>query len=160
MSAAKAIAVVGVAGRQDDVLTRTILADPAAVSTVRALTRNTDSVHARQSAALGADVVEADPNDEQSMRLAYDGACGAYAVHDSLTSGSTGPPASLPRESVRIGADMELTQAVAARAAHGAGLRHAEMLDAWVRPQRAGLEPLARTHAETRLLRTARRATL
>ncbi|MFC4472747.1 NmrA family NAD(P)-binding protein [Streptomyces xiangluensis] len=83
MSAAKAIAVVGVAGRQDDVLARTILADPAAVSTVRALTRNTDSVHARQSAALGADVVEADPNDEQSMRLAYDGAYGAYAVHDS-----------------------------------------------------------------------------
>jgi hypothetical protein len=143
MSAAKAIAVVGATGRQGNVVARTILADPAAVFTVRALTRNTDSLHARQLAALGADVVEADPNDEESMRRAYDGAYGAYVVHDSLTSGSTGPPgARLPQESAWAEADMELAQAaIAARAARDAGLRHV----IWATPQhtRAHFDPVA-----------------
>jgi uncharacterized protein YbjT (DUF2867 family) len=76
----KVIAVVGATGAQGGGLARAILADAGGAFAVRALTRNPASDQARELAALGADVVEADIRDEARLREAFDGAYGAYLV--------------------------------------------------------------------------------
>jgi uncharacterized protein YbjT (DUF2867 family) len=113
------IAVVGATGSQGGGLVRAILADPEGPFTVRALTRNADSGKARELATQGAEVVEADLDDEASVRKAFDGAYGAFVVTNFWAQRTP------EEEKARTRAEMELTQAAAAaRAAKDAGLRH------------------------------------
>jgi uncharacterized protein YbjT (DUF2867 family) len=80
MAGKKIIAVVGATGAQGGGLVRAILADPAGPFTARALTRDAHSEQARELASHGVEVVEADFDDETSLRKAFDGAYGAYVV--------------------------------------------------------------------------------
>ncbi|GAA2142801.1 NmrA/HSCARG family protein [Glycomyces algeriensis] len=80
MTEQKIIAVVGATGQQGGGLARAILAEPDAGFAVRAITRSADSEKARELARLGAEVVEADLDDEASLAKAFDGAYGAYLV--------------------------------------------------------------------------------
>jgi uncharacterized protein YbjT (DUF2867 family) len=80
MADKKIIAVVGATGAQGGGLVRAILADPQGGFAVRAITRNTASAKAQELAALGADVVAADVNDEASLVTAFEGAYGAFCV--------------------------------------------------------------------------------
>ncbi len=78
MSDRKIIAVVGATGAQGGGLARAILADPAAGFSVRALTRDPSSAEARALAAAGAEVVQADIDDQASLTAALEGVHGAY----------------------------------------------------------------------------------
>ena len=80
MSDRKIIAVVGATGSQGGGLVRAILNDPSGGFAARALTRNPDSEPARRLAALGAEVVAADLDDQASLEAAFAGAYGAYCV--------------------------------------------------------------------------------
>ena len=74
MSASKTIAVVGATGAQGGGLARAILADPNGGFRVRALTRKPGSDAARALADRGADIVQADLDDIESLKGAFDGA--------------------------------------------------------------------------------------
>jgi uncharacterized protein YbjT (DUF2867 family) len=76
----KIIAIVGATGAQGGGLARAVLADPAGGFAVRALTRSARSDRAKELAGLGAEVVEADIDDEASMKRAFVGAHGAFCV--------------------------------------------------------------------------------
>lgn len=78
--AKKVIAVVGSTGAQGGGLVRAICNDKNGEFTARALTRNVNSDKAKQLAALGADVVAVDVDNEASVRQAFEGAYGAYCV--------------------------------------------------------------------------------
>ena len=80
MSDKKIIAVLGATGAQGSGLVRAIHSDPGSGFSARALTRNTDSDKAKALAELGAEVVSADIDDQQSIAKAFDGAYGAYVV--------------------------------------------------------------------------------
>jgi len=80
MSDKKIIAVLGATGSQGGGLVRAILNDPKAEFAVRAITRDPDSDKARELAALGAEVVQADVDDRASLERAFQGAYGAYLV--------------------------------------------------------------------------------
>ncbi|PZG02230.1 nucleoside-diphosphate sugar epimerase [Micromonospora deserti] len=110
MAEKKVIAVVGATGAQGGGLARAILADAGGGFAVRALTRHPDSDAARQLAALGAEVIEADMTDQWSMTKAFDGAYGAFLVTNFWKHMS-------PEQEKRDAATM-------ARAARTAGLSH------------------------------------
>jgi uncharacterized protein YbjT (DUF2867 family) len=74
------IAVVGATGSQGGGLVRAILADPASDFRARAITRKASGEKADALRKLGAEVVEADLDDEASIAKAFDGAYGAYCV--------------------------------------------------------------------------------
>jgi uncharacterized protein YbjT (DUF2867 family) len=76
----KIIAVVGATGAQGGGLARAILDDPEGGFRVRALTRKPDSEAAKELARLGAEVVQADLDDLESLKRAFRGAYGAYCV--------------------------------------------------------------------------------
>ena len=76
MTEKKIIAVVGATGSQGGGLVRAILADPDREFAARVLTRNSQSGKARELAASGAEVVEADLDDEASLVRAFEGAHG------------------------------------------------------------------------------------
>jgi uncharacterized protein YbjT (DUF2867 family) len=76
----KIIAVVGATGAQGGGLVRAILGNLAGKFAARALTRNANSDQARALADLGAEVVEADVDDFDSLESAFAGAYGAYCV--------------------------------------------------------------------------------
>ena len=76
----KIIAVVGATGAQGGGLVRAILNDPSGGFAVRASTRDVNSEKARALAALGAEVVAGDVDDEASLQRAFTGAHGAYCV--------------------------------------------------------------------------------
>lgn len=80
MSERKIIAILGATGAQGGGLARAILADPDGGFAVRALTRNPDSEAARALADAGAEVVQADVADVESLKRAFDGAYGAFCV--------------------------------------------------------------------------------
>ncbi|MCC3160355.1 NmrA/HSCARG family protein [Hymenobacter sp. 15J16-1T3B] len=80
MTDKKIIAVFGATGAQGGGLVRAILRDAASEFAVRAITRNPDSDKARELARLGAEVVQADLDDPQSLRRALQGAYGAFCV--------------------------------------------------------------------------------
>ena len=80
MSDKKIIAVMGATGAQGGGLVRAILDDPSGGFAVRAVTRNAGSDKAQQLAKLGAEVVEADVDDVESLKKAFAGAYGAYCV--------------------------------------------------------------------------------
>jgi len=74
------VAVVGATGNQGGSLARAALADPVKRFAVRALTRNPQSAKAKELAALGADVVQTDLDDIDSLKHAFAGAHAAYCV--------------------------------------------------------------------------------
>ncbi|MEU7588282.1 NmrA/HSCARG family protein [Micromonospora sp. NPDC049230] len=78
MSGKKVISVVGATGTQGGAVALALLADDE--FEVRALTRDPSSAKARALADLGAELVEADLYDVDSLRKAFDGAYGAYHV--------------------------------------------------------------------------------
>jgi uncharacterized protein YbjT (DUF2867 family) len=80
MSNAKIIAVVGSTGAQGGGLVRAILADRSGGFAVRAITRKSNGDKAAELRKLGAEVVEADLDDEASLAKAFAGAHGAYCV--------------------------------------------------------------------------------
>jgi uncharacterized protein YbjT (DUF2867 family) len=111
MTDKKVIAVVGATGAQGGGLVRAILADPTGSFAARALTRHPASDKARALAAAGAEVVEADIDDEPGTRKALQGAHGAYFVTNFWEHFSP---------------EREFSQAGnMARAAKAAGIRHA-----------------------------------
>src|SRR3954454_4593573 len=80
MSDKKIIAVVGATGAQGGGLVRAICNDPSGGFTARALTRDPSSDAAKALAALGAEVVQVDIDDEASVRKGFEGAHGAFCV--------------------------------------------------------------------------------
>ena len=80
MADSKIIAVVGATGAQGGGLARAILDDPDGGFRCRALTRNPGSDAARALADKGAEVVQADLDDLDSLKAAFRGAYGAFCV--------------------------------------------------------------------------------
>ena len=78
MSDQQIITVIGATGTQGGAVARALLSDNAFA--VRAVTRNPDSAKAQALAALGAEVVRAGLEDQDSLFKAFDGAHGAYLV--------------------------------------------------------------------------------
>ncbi|MBI5771549.1 MAG: NmrA/HSCARG family protein [Verrucomicrobia bacterium] len=76
----KIIAILGATGAQGGGLVRAILNDPAGGFAARAIVRDPNSDKARALAALGAEVVAGDVDDEASLVRAFTGAHGAYCV--------------------------------------------------------------------------------
>ena len=83
----RAIAVVGATGLQGTAVTRRLLQEGWRV---RALTRNPDGKRARAIAALGADVVSADSEDQASLERSFAGVHGVYNVQNHHISGYDG----------------------------------------------------------------------
>jgi uncharacterized protein YbjT (DUF2867 family) len=110
MSGTKLIAIVGATGAQGGGLARAILSDPDGGFAVRALTRDPSAEKATALAALGAEVVQADIDDEASVSSAFDGAYGAYCLTNFWE---------------HFSGEKEIVQAGnMARAAKSAGLKH------------------------------------
>ena len=110
MSDKKLIAVVGATGAQGGGLARAILDDPESPFALRALTRNPDSDAAQALAARGAEVVQADLDDAESLRLAFTGCYGAFGITNFWE---------------HFSAEREKAQAAnIAQAAKAAGLKH------------------------------------
>ena len=77
MAERKIIAVLGATGAQGGGLVRAIQANPAAGFVARAVTRDVNTPKAKALAALGAEVVAADVDDQASLERAFAGAHGA-----------------------------------------------------------------------------------
>jgi uncharacterized protein YbjT (DUF2867 family) len=80
MAEKKIIAVVGATGTQGGGLARAILDDPNSEFAVRAVTRDTSKEAAKALKARGAEVVQADLDDVESLKKAFAGAYGVYGV--------------------------------------------------------------------------------
>ncbi len=80
MTSKKTIVVFGATGAQGGGLAKAILSDPNSEFQVRAVTRNADSEKAKQLEAQGAEVVEADIDNKQSIVNVLKGAYGAFFV--------------------------------------------------------------------------------
>lgn len=80
MAEKKIIAVLGATGAQGGGLVRAILNDESKEFSVRALTRNVTSEKAKKLAQLGAEVVQVDIDDHETLKSAFSGAYGVYAV--------------------------------------------------------------------------------
>lgn len=80
MSDNKIIVVIGATGAQGGSLANAMLEDSQGGFRVRAVTRNASSEKARALAARGAEVVEADLDDVESLKRAFEGAYGAFGV--------------------------------------------------------------------------------
>ena len=80
MTEKKIIAVVGATGAQGGGLARAILNDSSGNFTARALARDLNSDKAKALAKLGAELVAADVDDVASLKRAFQGAYGVYAV--------------------------------------------------------------------------------
>lgn len=107
---ARIIAVTGATGAQGGGLARAILDDPQGGFTVRAITRNPDAPKARELAARGAEVAQADIDDVASLERALAGAHGAFLVTNFWEHFS-------PEKERQQAANL-------ARAAKAAGVRH------------------------------------
>jgi uncharacterized protein YbjT (DUF2867 family) len=111
MAESKVIAVVGATGAQGGGLIRAILADKGGGFSARALTRDAKSEKAKPLAKAGAEVIEANLDDVDSIRRAFTGAYGAFCVTNYWEYFSP---------------ERELAQATAmARAARDTGIQHA-----------------------------------
>ena len=80
MSQKKVITVFGATGAQGGGLAHAILQDKGSEFAVRAVTRNPDSEKAKALADLGAELIQANIDDPESMKQALNGAYGAYFV--------------------------------------------------------------------------------
>lgn len=106
----KIIAILGATGAQGGGLVRAIVNDPNGGFAARAIVRDPKSDKARALAALGAEVVAGDVDDEASLRRAFAGAYGAYCVTFFWA---------------HFSAEKEVAEAAAmARAAKAAGVKH------------------------------------
>jgi uncharacterized protein YbjT (DUF2867 family) len=76
----KIIAVVGSTGSQGGGVVQAILADPNGGFGARAITRDPNKDKAKALAVNGAQVVKADLDDVESLKKAFAGAYGVYAV--------------------------------------------------------------------------------
>lgn len=76
----KLIAVLGATGAQGGGLVRAILDDPNGEFRVRAITRDPNSQKAKALATQGAEVVAGNLDDPESIRHAFEGAYGVFAV--------------------------------------------------------------------------------
>ncbi|MER6301729.1 NmrA/HSCARG family protein [Kitasatospora sp. NPDC001539] len=111
MTEPRTVTVVGATGRQGGALAAAILGEPAGDFAVRAVTRHPESPAARALERAGAEVVQADLDDPESLARAFEGAYGAYLVTNFWE---------------HMSAEREKAQAEAlARAAGHAGVRHA-----------------------------------
>lgn len=70
----KIIAVVGATGAQGGGLVNAILNDTSGEFRARAITRNANSDKAKELEKQGAEIVEADVNDKESLVKAFQGA--------------------------------------------------------------------------------------
>jgi uncharacterized protein YbjT (DUF2867 family) len=84
----KIVAIVGATGAQGGGLARAILADPARVFSVRALTRRPESAPACALRACGAEVVAADLDRAETLKRAFDGAHAVFCVTNFWEHGS------------------------------------------------------------------------
>jgi uncharacterized protein YbjT (DUF2867 family) len=110
MASRKTIAVVGATGAQGGGMVRAIVQDPEGAFAARALTRQPTSEKAAELARLGAEVVEADLDDVESLKRAFRGAHGAFCLTNFWE---------------HFSAEKEIAQAVnMAEAAKDAGLAH------------------------------------
>ena len=80
MQSKKIITIFGATGAQGGGLAHAILQDKNSEFTVRAVTRDVNSDKAKELAQLGAEVVAADIDDQQSVENALRGAYGAFFV--------------------------------------------------------------------------------
>jgi uncharacterized protein YbjT (DUF2867 family) len=80
MADKKIIAVTGATGSQGGGLVRAITADPSGGFAARAVTRDPNKDKAKALAAAGAEVVSGDLDDVESLKRAFQGAHGVYAV--------------------------------------------------------------------------------
>ncbi len=80
MESQKIIAVVGATGAQGGSLVDAILNDRESNFKVRAITRNANSEKSLELKRKGAEVVQADLDDQQSLVKAFKGAYGAFCV--------------------------------------------------------------------------------
>jgi uncharacterized protein YbjT (DUF2867 family) len=80
MADKKIIAVVGSTGSQGGGLVQAILADPNGGFAARAITRDPNKDKAKALASQGAEVVQADLDNVESLKKAFSGAYGVYAV--------------------------------------------------------------------------------
>ncbi|MFA5805980.1 MAG: NmrA/HSCARG family protein [Melioribacteraceae bacterium] len=80
MADKKVIAVLGATGAQGGGLIRAILNDKSGEFTARALTRDVNSDKAKALKDLGAELVAADIDNYESIKSAFNGTYGAYAV--------------------------------------------------------------------------------
>ncbi len=80
MADKKTIAVLGATGSQGGGLCRAIVEDPDGEFACRAITRDPSKDKAKELASKGAEVVAADIDDVESLKKAFAGAYGVYAV--------------------------------------------------------------------------------
>jgi len=80
MADKKIIAVIGATGSQGGGLANAILNDPNGGFACRAVTRKVDGDKAKALKSKGAEVVKADLDDVESLKKAFAGAYGVYAV--------------------------------------------------------------------------------
>jgi uncharacterized protein YbjT (DUF2867 family) len=80
MAEKKIIAVLGATGAQGGGLVRAILADKSGEFKVRAITRNLNSDKAKALAETGAELVSADIDKYETLKKAFSGAYGIFAV--------------------------------------------------------------------------------
>ena len=80
MAQKKIITIFGATGAQGGGLARAILNDKNSEFAVRAVTRDPESDSAMALAAMGAEIVEANIDDEASVQNAMTGAYGAFCV--------------------------------------------------------------------------------
>ncbi|MGW7440687.1 NmrA/HSCARG family protein [Streptomyces sp. NPDC054849] len=80
MSEQRTVTVFGATGHQGGSFVRATLADRDSGFAVRAVTRRPDSEKAKELERLGAEVVRADLDDEDSLVAALEGAYGAFLV--------------------------------------------------------------------------------
>jgi uncharacterized protein YbjT (DUF2867 family) len=110
MADKRIIAVLGATGAQGGSLVRAIQRDSGGPFTARALTRNPESDKARQIADTGAEVVQADIDNVESLKRAFRGVHGAFCVTFYWE---------------HFSADREIAEArLMAEAARDAGVRH------------------------------------
>ncbi len=110
MAAKKIIAVVGATGAQGGGLVQAILNDSESPFSARALTRKPTSEKAQKLAQQGAEVVQADLDDVESLKKAFAGCYGAFCVTNFWE---------------HFSAEKEKEQAAnLAKAAKAAGLKH------------------------------------
>ena len=80
MNDRKVIAVIGATGAQGGGLVRAILNDPKGDFSARVLTRDVNGARAKDFARLGAEVVNADIDNSESLKKAFEGAYAAFCV--------------------------------------------------------------------------------
>ncbi|ORX34493.1 hypothetical protein BD324DRAFT_604686 [Kockovaella imperatae] len=85
----KLLVILGATGNQGGSVIRSILADPQAKSqfSLRGITRDPSSAKSQKLSSQGVDLVKADLDDTESLKRAFEGAHGVFAVTDFWSLG-------------------------------------------------------------------------